>query len=102
MVLEICFRSRNNAELQIKSHQIFYSNKIDDLIIVEVKIGIKEGYTCIIPNKELDILIFIIEKYVNSGSVKWTNEHKSIVKLKYTLNILLFAINMNLSTLWMV
>ena len=58
------------------------SNRTDALCIVEVRHGIKRAYACIIPNKESATLIPIIQKYVYSGSVIWTDEHRSYGKLK--------------------
>ncbi|KCZ79073.1 hypothetical protein H312_03543 [Anncaliia algerae PRA339] len=57
------------------------NNKTDALSIVECNNGILRAFACIIPNKESNTILPIISNQVASGSIIWTDEHRSYSRL---------------------
>ena len=53
---------------------------------MECRNGISKAYACIIPNKEKNTIIPIIEKFVYAGSTIWTDEHRSYRSLRNMFN----------------
>lgn len=56
-------------------------NKTDALCIVEYDTCITRAFACVIENKSANIIIPIICKHVEKGSIIWTDEHKSYGRL---------------------
>ncbi|KCZ79967.1 hypothetical protein H312_02636, partial [Anncaliia algerae PRA339] len=64
-----------------KSPGMFSNNKTDSISIVECYNGITRTFVRVIPNREPNILMSIIQFQVASSSIIWTDEHRSYAKL---------------------